>query len=139
MEKRQFSKYSDVKRIEMLESNCDAIEEMDYTEILASNELSERKDMLAQRSIEESRILDDKKEIMDEFKEKLKPVTEEKHRLLNEIKHGSVAVFGRCYKFVEGDRVGFYNSKGDLVLERSAKPEERQMTIAGGLRNGTNN
>ena len=73
MDKTLFQEYSEDERIVMLESNADAIEEMDYTEILSEAELAERKDRLAQRSIEESRILDEKKDAMDGFKEKLKP------------------------------------------------------------------
>jgi len=139
MERQLYVDYPQKKRLEMLESNCDAVEEMDYTEILETTELAERKDRLAMRSIEESRILDRKKEALDEFKDLLKPIKEEKTQLLQEIKHGSVSRFGKCYKIVEGDRVGYYNPVGFLVMERAAKPEERQLTIAHAQREGTNN
>lgn len=138
MEKQLFNDYPEIKRLEMLESNSDSIEEMDYTEILSDKEMSERKNLLAIRSIEESRILDEKKLALEQFKERLKPVIQEKEQLLDEIKHGSRALFGKCYKIVEKDQVGYYNSKGQLIMERTARPEERQLTIAYAKRNGTN-
>lgn len=138
MDKQLFSEYSEAKRLEMLDSNADAVEEMDYIEVLTDDEMRQRKDTLALRSIEESRIVDEKKEAIAGFKERLKPITSEKNQLLEEIKHGSRSVFGRVYKIVEADRVGYYNPKGQLVFERLARPEERQLTIASAKRTGTN-
>ncbi len=139
MDKQLFQEYPDDKRKEMLDSNSDAVEELDYTVILTDEEVAERKDRLAIRSIEESRILDEKKEAVDAFKEKLKPITAEKVQMLEDIKHGSYSTNGICYKIVEGDRVGYYSPQGLLVLERSARPDERQLTISHTIREGTNN
>lgn len=139
MEKTLFQDYSEDERLEMLEFNSDAIEEMDYTEILSEQELSERKDKLAQRSIEESRILDEKKEAMDRFKEKLKPIVAEKDVLLEEIKHRSRSLFGKCYKMVDHPKkeVGYYNPKGQLVFSRPARPDEAQGNLFK-IKTGTN-
>lgn len=138
MDRQLFNEYPEDKRKEMLDSNSDGIEELDYTVILSDEEIIEKKDRLAIRSIEESRILDEKKEVVDEFKERLKPITTEKVQLLEDIKHGSYATNGICYKIIEGDRVGYYSPQGLLVLERAARPDERQLTISHALREGTN-
>jgi len=139
MEKQLFQEHPEKRRVEMLADNCDAIEEIDYTEVLSDQEMSEKKDLLAVRSIEESRIMDEKKEAMATFKEKLAPIISEKADLLEEIKHRSRSVFGKVYKIIEGDRVGYYCEKGNQILERSARPDERQLTIASIRREGTNN
>lgn len=139
MEKQLFQEYPEQKRVEMLADNSDGIEEMDYTEVLSDQEMAEKKDLLAIRSIEESRILDEKKEALVEFKERLTPILSEKSSLLEEIKHRSRSVFGKVYKIVEGDRASYYDSKGIQILERAARPDEKQLTIASIRREGTNN
>jgi hypothetical protein len=139
MDKTLFQDYPEDERIEMLESNADALEEMDYTEYLSDEELAERKDKLAQRSIEESRILDEKKEAVDGFKLKLKPIVTEKNELLSEIKHRSRSLFGKCYKMVDHKtkEVGYYNPKGQLVFSRPARPDEAQGNLFK-IKTGTN-
>lgn len=139
MEKELFQEYEERGRIEMLESNADSIEEMDYTEYLTDEELAEHKDKLAQRSIEESRILDEKKEAMDIFKEMLKPIVVDKNEILSEIKHRSRSLFGKCYKMIDHAtrEVGYYNSKGQLVYSRPARPDEAQGNLFK-IKTGTN-
>jgi len=141
MEKLLFQDLPEKERVEMLEANSDGVEEMEYTEYLTPEELTERKDLLAQRSIEESRLLDEKQAVVDVFKQQLKPIVEEKNRLLTEIKHGSRSLYGRCFKLInyEDQQVGYFNPKGQLVYSRPSKPEERQRTIMSVNRTGTNN
>lgn len=141
MEKLLFNDLPEKERVEMLEANSDGVEEMEYTEFLTPEELTEHKDLLAQRSIEESRILDEKQEAVEGFKQQLKPIVEEKNRLLTEIKHGSRSLYGRCFKLIDyqDQQVGYYNPRGQLVYSRPSKPEERQRTIMSVKRTGTNN
>ncbi len=137
MDKKIFQEYSEKERIEMLDANADAVEEMNYTDFLTKEELQERKDSLAEISIEESKILDHKKEVMAQIKKDLEPITQEKKTLLTEIKHESINVKDKCYKLIEGNTVGFYSKKGILVYERAARPEERQGTLMQLQRTGT--
>lgn len=135
MEKSLFENYSDKERVEMLEANADAIEEMAYVDYLNSDELADKKDQLATASITLSKLDDEKKAFSEAHKLKAKPLKSEVGGLLNDIKHGSVNITDICYKMIEGDRVGFYNKKGALVYERIARPEERQGTIMQMTRN----
>lgn len=137
MEKVLFADKPEQERRQLLEDNADFIEQMDYMTQLNDEEIELRKSEFAQKSIEEARLEDEKKEIVDEYKEKLGPIKKEKSRLLDEIKHGAVAEYGKVYKFVEIDTsmVGYYNDRGQLVSSRPANQEERsQLTITHSIR-----
>jgi hypothetical protein len=140
MDEILFAEYNQHERLEMLKSNSDEIIQMDYTEKLTIEELIEAKNKLALRSIEESRLCDEKKEFTDAFKVKLKPIVEEKDRLITEIKHGSRSLFGDCYKIIDYNKnqVGFYNNRGQLVYSRPSNADEKQKTIFSIKREGTN-
>lgn len=140
MESRLFEKYKGAELSEMLDSNADEVVEMEYTEFLSEEELAERKNLLAQRSIEESRLMDEKKAFNDEIKARIKPIKEEKDMILTEIKHGSRSLFGKCYKMVDHSKkeVGYYNGRGQLVYSRPAQANESQLTIMSINREGTN-
>lgn len=139
MDKLVFQEYDENERLDVLEANSDGVEEMHYTEFLTEEELSENKSMLAQVSIKESELGDELKKIKDEYKAKTKPITQQKLILLDEIKHKSRNLYGRCYKLIDfaNKEVGFYNSRGQLVYERPAKPDELQKTIMSARRTGT--
>lgn len=129
MDSKIFQDYSEKERIEMLEANADKVEEMDYTVALSKEVMDEKKDLLALAAIAISRLECELKEIKKQYKEKLKPLNQEKETLLEEIKHKSVSVFGKCYKLIDGNVVGYYSPQGELVMSRPARPEERQGTI----------
>lgn len=140
MDKTIFQEYPEQERLEMIDSNADGVESMDYTEYLTEEELSESKAQFAQKSIEEAKLIDTKKEVMDEFKQNISPIQKEKLILLQEIKFGSRSLHGKCFKIIDYDKheVGFYNPRGQLVYSRPAKPEESQKTLMSLKRTGTN-
>jgi len=123
--------------IEMLEANSDGAEEMDFNIILNPKEIADAKTEFAQRSIEEARILDDFSVVKAEHKATLKPISEDKLILLQQIKTGTKQDFGKCYKLIDHEEkmVGYYNNKGQLVYQRIANAEEAgQMTITRDLK-----
>ena len=125
----------------LLADNCDAIEEMGYTRRFTPEELNERKEQLADASIEISEIEFEKKQANDGFKLRLKPLEEQKAVLLEELKNKSQFVKEDCYKFIDHDErmVGFYNSDGELISSRSIMPQEMQKTIFFQKKTGTDN
>jgi hypothetical protein len=125
----------------LLESNCDAIEEVGYTRRFTPEELTERKEELADKSVQLSDIEAEKKAASDTFKEREKPLLKRKTELLQQLKDKSEYVREDCYKFIDHDgrMVGFYNSDGELVSSRAIMPQEMQKTIFGQLRTGTDN
>ena len=69
---------------------------------------------------------------MDNFKERLKPLNEEKSELLDHIKKGSeFRDDEECAKILYHDErmAGFYNRLGELVYSRPIMPQEMQKTM----------
>lgn len=129
------------KRIEFLESNCDAVEEKGYMKPFTPEQLTEMKDTLASTTIEINDIEEEKKTVMDEFKKRLEPYKEEQKELLANIKNKAKFVNEKCYKFVDRETrmVGFYNEDGHLIDSRPAYANELQGTIFQIKRTGTDN
>ena len=129
------------KRIEFLETNCDAVEEKGYMKPFTPEQLVEMKDTLASTTIEISDIEDEKKDVMAEFNEKLKPFKEEQKELLVSIKNKAKFVNEKCFKFIDRETrmVGFYNENGDLIDSRPAYANELQGTIFQMKRTGSDN
>jgi len=129
------------KRIDFLDSNCDAVEEKGYMKPFTPDELNEMKDTLASTTIEINDIEEEKKEVMVEFNERLKPFKEEQKILLVNIKNKAKFVNEKCYKFIDREErmVGFYNENGDLIDSRPTYANELQGTIFQMKRTGTDN
>lgn len=131
MEKFLGQDYKESERIKFLEDNCDAIEETGYTRRFTTDELNQKKEHLANVSIEINDIEEDKKDAVSTFKAKLKPLEESKKSLLDQVKKKSEFVEEECYKFIdhEDKTVGYYNKLGELVSSRPIMPQEMQKTI----------
>jgi len=127
MEKQLFKDETPEGRKTLLRDNCQSAEILDYERKLSPAELTDKKDRLAVISIEEKDILEEKKQAMDKFKDRLDPIQEEKSVLLTHIKDKKIPCSGECFKFIEGGKAWFYNSEGELVYTRAARAEEYQM------------
>ena len=128
-------------RWQFLQDNADAVEEISYTHRLTPDELSQKKESLSTVSIDINDIEIDKKEVMSEFKEKLKPLNEEKQELLDTIKQGVQFIpKEECAKFIYHDEkmVGYYNKDGELVSSRPIMPQEMQKTLFQDIRKSAN-
>lgn len=130
---------SEVERINFLADNCDAVEEHGYTRRFSTDELNQKKENLANLSVEINDIEEEKKDAMDTYKDRLKPLNIDKKVLLDEIKKKSEFVNEECYKFIDHEEkiVGYYNKYGELVSSRPIMPQEMQKTIFQ-LKTGTN-
>ncbi|WP_071146714.1 hypothetical protein [Bacteroides ihuae] len=119
-------------RWQFLQDNADAIEEIGYTHRFTPDELAQKKESLAETSISINDIEIEKKEVIDEYKEQLKPLNVTKQTLLENIKKGSEYVENQeCAKILyhEEKMVGYYNKLGELVYSRPIMPQEMQKTI----------
>ncbi len=115
-----------------LKDNADGVEEVGYTHRFTPDELSQKKESLAETSIHINDIETEKKEVMEEFKQQLKPLNEIKQTLLENIKKGSEYVSNEeCIKILyhEEKMAGYYNKLGELVYSRPIMPQEMQKTI----------
>lgn len=128
------------QRWEFLKDNADAVEKIGYMHRFSPEELAQKKELLSEACIKINDIEAEKKEAMDEFKERLKPYSEEKSQLLKDIKNGSEYIDNaECVKILyhEEKMAGFYNKLGELVYSRPIMPQEMQKTIFT-LNTGTN-
>ncbi len=139
MEKQLFQNYSEEQRVSFLKDNCDAVEDIGYMRRFTPEELSEKKERLSSVAIDLNDIDQEKKEVMDEFKGRLKPLETEKVNLLRQLKNKTEFVKEPCFKFINEKEgmVGFYNSLGELISSRPLMAEERQRSIPF-LRTATN-
>ena len=119
-------------RWQFLQDNADAVEEIGYTHRFTPDELAQKKESLAETSIKINDIEVEKKEVMDGYKEQLKPLNEEKQVLLENIKKGSeYRAHEECAKILDHEEklAGYYNKLGELVYSRPIMPQEMQKTI----------
>jgi hypothetical protein len=65
---------------------------------------------------------------------------EETKDLLTSIKNKAEFISERCFVFVDGNEVGYYNADGILVYQRPLLPGEKQKTVFSVMREkeGTN-
>ena len=128
------------EREQFLEDNCDAVEEVTYSRAFEPEELALKREQLTDASIKIADIEEEKKEVMDGFKERLKPLQEQKSEAIKSLRDKSQTVTEKCYKFLDEETkmVGFYNKEGNLVSSRPAFQRELQKTIQMDIRkNGT--
>ena len=129
------------EREQFLRDNCDAVEEVTYSRTFTSEELAKQRETLTEVSIKIADIEEEKKQVMDGYKEQLKPLQQEKAEAIGNLKSKSQVVTEECFKFLdeESGMIGFYNKEGNLVSSRPAFPNEMQKTVFAMLRTGTNN
>lgn len=114
----------------LISDSADAIENMGYTRRFSAEELNQRKEALANYSIEINDIEEEKKEAMKNFAERLKFPTKQKKLLLKQIKESAEFVTEDCAKYIDQEAriVGYYNRLGELVYTRPIMPQEMQKT-----------
>ncbi|MCK9629487.1 MAG: hypothetical protein M0R37_12965 [Bacteroidales bacterium] len=128
---KQIKGQNQIETLQILQDNADSIEEVGYTRFFSEEELAEKKDLLADRSIELNNIDEEKSDVVAGYKAKMRPIREDISKLLTDIKQKSEYVNDKCYKFVDQEtrEVGYYDKNGNLVQTRRAKPEELQGNI----------
>ena len=128
------------ERASFLEDNCDAVEEVTYSLAFEPEELALKREQLTDASIKIADIEEEKKEVMDGFKKRQKPLQEQKADAIKALRDKSQTVTKKCYKFLDEETkmVGFYNKEGNLISSRPAFQRELQKTIQMDIRkNGT--
>lgn len=136
MEKVLFQDKTEKERLEMLDANADAVEQQTYMKSFDSETLQKKKDKLAETAIQITDLEQEIKDFKAEKDEDLKPLREERKQLIADIKAKGELVTEKVYKYVDIDNrmVGFYNSEGVLISERSAFQNELTPTIQSAIR-----
>lgn len=123
-----------LERIAFLRDNADAVEDLGYTKSIPTAEMDELKERLVENNIQLRDVRADKKAANKEYNEQIKQLEEDGDSITAKLKSRTEFVTEACYKFVEDDQVGYYNSDGELVYQRPARADERQTTIYSQLR-----
>jgi hypothetical protein len=145
MSKQQFtlgSKFSEdilqkslKKRIQLLDGIAYRREEGNYTRTLDAEEIAEAKSKLAESAIRTAGILEEKKEIMSEFKDRVKEqkIIHDEH--LNSVKYGSKNAEGSLFLIDDQEKgiMSYFDDRGICVSQRNLKPEERQAVMRMGI------
>lgn len=132
MEKFLGQELPEESRWQFLRDNADAVEQIGYTHRFTPDELSQKKESLAEISIQINDIEVEKKEVMEDFKERLKEPSKTKSKLLENIKKGAEYIENEeCVKILyhEEKMAGYYNKIGELVYSRPIMPQEMQKTV----------
>lgn len=139
MEKYIGLEYSKKQRELFLKDNCSTVEEKGYMKQFTPEQLNSHKENLANASIEIDEIEAEKKATAEFYKGKLKPLIEQRHQMISNIKAKAEYVREICYKFVDevNKEVGYYNVEGQLIETRPANFDELQPTLFT-LKTGTN-
>ena len=124
------------QRKRFLNDNADSVVEKTYMRQFTAEELQSRKEQLANISIQISDVETEKKQVMDSFKERLKPLTEQHASLIEDIRKKAELVSGICYCFVsEEERMTYViNEHGDCIESHPCTAEELQKTVFETLR-----
>jgi len=138
MEKKLLANVDPKDRIATLEDSADKVENFSYTKPFTPEQIIVFKDELSTAMIELRGIEDEFKDVKESFKARMKPLKDETKALLTDIKNKAEFITEKCFVFIEGNEVGYYNSEGDLVYQRPLLPGEKQKTVFSVLREGTN-
>ncbi|MFS0489935.1 hypothetical protein [Leadbetterella byssophila] len=131
MEKFLGHEYNQEERLAYLQDNCDSTEEKGYMKPFTQEQISQKKEELANVSIRLEELEQKMKALMDELRAEMKPLKAEKRVILEEIKNKATYVNERVFKFIDFDnrQVGFYNAEGMLIDQRPAFGDELQGNI----------
>jgi hypothetical protein len=129
-------------RKSFLNDNADSVEKKGYMKKFTDEEIVDFKDNLSKTDIQINDIEEEKKEVVNVFKLKLKPLQTQRQKLLKDLKHKAEFVTEECYKFIDNETrmVEYYNVEGELIETRPANADELQRNIFQDIRkNGTEN
>ena len=125
------NQYSGIS-IGTLSANATAVEEnFQYTKQFTPDEIVEMKDELSTVIINLSEMEEEKKQIVDELKEKMKPQKAKQTELLTNIKYKSRLVSEKVYLIPDFDRrmMDYVNGEGEVVSSRRLTKEENQFRL----------
>jgi hypothetical protein len=143
MEKILGKEYSDKNHREsFLKDNCEKVEIKGYMKPFSPEQLQGHKESLAEVSMKIEETEDEKKASAKHFKEVLKPLVEQRRKMISNIRQKACYVSETCYKFIdrEARETGYYNADGNLIELRPSTADEIQPTLFIELqKTGTNN
>lgn len=119
------------ERLRLLQENAAKIEETSYQRPLSTDELNDRRELLADNCIKLNQKEDELKEIKDSFKPEMDGLKSTNKRLLTEIKTKQQTVDGNLYHLPDYDNAVMvtYDADGNFISSRRLRPEEKQGNV----------
>lgn len=121
------------ERRRLLEDNADHIETGTYFKVLTEDDVHLKREQLAEVSIKMNDLEQEKKDIMDAWKEKYEPEKRIKTQILDNLRTGQEQFNGKQYLIADHDagEMLIYDEDGVLIRTRKLRPDERQGKIMG--------
>lgn len=119
------------ERIQNLEAMAYAIEEGKYFKKLSAEEIEQKREIFTENVIQISDLNDKKKELINEIKNEIKPLSVENKSLMESIRTKQEEVEGKIY-LVDDQENGMmhsYDEMGELINSRRLRPNEKQTSI----------
>ena len=119
------------ERLELLKENAMAAEETTYTRPLSEEEIRFYKDQLADNSIRQSEMLEERNNEKKAFADKLKPVQTKISQALKATKYKAIDCKGVLYHLDDQDEQKIYtvDADGNVINIRTMLPHERQLRL----------
>lgn len=136
MQKLLFSEKTPEERLKALKANADKMEELTYTKPLTQEELDEYRENYSDKSIEFSKLDDEKKVTVSSINDQVKPVKKDLDLLLRIIKTKAIEITDETYLFADHETgmMEYFDGNGEMVYARRLRPEEKQTTINSQIR-----
>lgn len=119
------------ERLKILRDNHES-EHTTYYKQLTQEEMDQRREELADNSIQHFELSEELKKVKTSYKEKMEPLIRNNHQLMQEIKTGQAEVDGEIFFVPDYDTrmMETYNSDGELIASRRLKPDEQQKRMS---------
>lgn len=119
------------ERLMIMQENAAKVEQTTYQKALTADELSARREDLADNCIKLNKFEDELKEVKDDFKLKMDPLKNSNKTLLTEIKTKQTTIDGTLFHMAnhEDGMMETYDNEGLLIASRRLRPEEKQTNI----------
>ena len=114
-----------------LDEYADKVEDGPYVRSLSEDEIYQRRIMVTDLFIKRRAIEEEKKAAIDEYKERLKPITEAMSEAISQIRTGLEERTGKQYLIADHENgdMNIYDEDGQFISRRRLRPDEKQTTI----------
>lgn len=116
------------ERLMAMQETASKVEQTTYQKTLSAEELSARREDLADDCIKLNQLEDELKEIKDDFSSKMNPLKSANKIRLNEIKTKQSTTDGTLFHIAnhEESMMETYDNEGFMISSRRLRPEEKQ-------------
>jgi hypothetical protein len=126
------------ERAEFLQDHADTIQEGQYFKQFDPEDREQNQAEYMDKSIELQRVLDEYKQIKEDYKSKIKMLEAHRAVLITERMQNGEWLDGKQFGFADQDRglMEYFDATGQLISSRRLLPNERQISIFNKASNG---